>query len=139
MESDAPLELVTCAIDDIFPATDYFLVNVLRYGKEIYSMPQEEIKRAAARDLMFLGREYLEASQAALEGGRHRLAIDGGYHAAELAAKGLILLQVDGDDNSRGCRKRDLAGQEAADPPGGADRGVTAKGVGWSIKAAVSF
>lgn len=101
-QSAAPLEVVTCALSEILPATDYFVLNVLRYGKEIYSMPQDEIKRAAARDLAALAREYLEASEEATERGRHRLAADGGYNAAELAAKGLILLKVDDLPGSHG-------------------------------------
>jgi uncharacterized protein (UPF0332 family)/predicted nucleotidyltransferase len=102
MHNAAPLEIVTCALGEILYPTDYFLFNVLRYGKEIYSMPQEEIKRAAARDLAALAREYLLASEAALTGGHHRLALDGGYNAAELAAKGLILLKVDDLPGSHG-------------------------------------
>jgi uncharacterized protein (UPF0332 family)/predicted nucleotidyltransferase len=102
LQSAAPLEVVTCALSEILPPTDYFLVNVLRYGKEIYSMPQEEIKRTAARDLAALAREYLEASEEALERERHRLAADGAYNAAELAAKGLILLKVDDLPGSHG-------------------------------------
>lgn len=67
-QSAAPLEVVTCALSEILPPTDYFLFNVMRYGKEIYSMSQDEIKRAAARELAALAREYLEASEEALEG-----------------------------------------------------------------------
>lgn len=55
-QSAAPLEVVTCVLSEILPPMDYFLVNVLRYGKEIYSMPQDEIKRTAARDLAVLAR-----------------------------------------------------------------------------------
>lgn len=102
MQSPAPLEVVTCTLAEILPPTDYFLFNVLRYGKEIYSMPQEEIKRAAVRDLVALAREYLEASEEALARGRYRLAMDGGYNAAELAAKGLILLKADDLPGSHG-------------------------------------
>ncbi len=101
-QSSAPLEVLTCAVAEILPPTDYFLFNVLRYGKEIYSMPQEEIKRAAVRDLVLLAREYLEASEGALERGHLRLAADGAYNAAELGAKGLILLKVDDLPGSHG-------------------------------------
>ncbi len=100
--SPTPIEVVTCGVAEILPLTDYFLLNVLRYGKEIYSMPQEEIKRAAVRDLVMLGREYLEASEEALERGHLRLTADGAYNAAELAAKGLILLKVDDLPGSHG-------------------------------------
>ena len=31
---------------EIVPPTDYFLFNVLRYGKEVYSMSAEELKKA---------------------------------------------------------------------------------------------
>jgi len=102
LTNPAPLEVVTCALGEILPPTDYFLCNVLRYGKEIYSMPEEEIKRAAIRDLAALAREYLDASGEALARGRHRLAMDGSYNAAELAAKALILLKVDDLPGSHG-------------------------------------
>lgn len=101
-QSSAPLEIVTCALAETLPPADSFLLNILRYGKEIYSMPQEEIKRAAVRDLSALAREYLEASEEALARGRHRLAMDGGYNAAELAANGLILLRADDLPGSHG-------------------------------------
>jgi uncharacterized protein (UPF0332 family)/predicted nucleotidyltransferase len=102
MESRAPIEFLTCRVSDLWPVTDYFFVNVLRYGKEIYSMPNEEIKTAAVRKLLLLARDYLQASEETMEGGRHRLAIDGAYNAAELAAKGLMLLEVDDLPGSHG-------------------------------------
>lgn len=102
MRGPAPLEIVTCALAEVVPPTDYFVMNVLRYGKEIYSMPPEEIKRAAVRDLTALGREYLHASEEALAGGHLRLAADGGYNALELAVKGLILLKEDDLPGSHG-------------------------------------
>ena len=46
MQDPAPLEIVTCALGEIVPPTDYFLFNILRYGKEVYSMPPEEMKKA---------------------------------------------------------------------------------------------
>lgn len=102
MESSAPLEIVTCALAEIVPPTDYFLLNVLRYGKEVYSLPPEEIKRAAVRDLAALAREYLQASEEALGRGHLRLAADGGNNAAELAVKALILLKEDDLPGSHG-------------------------------------
>ena len=102
MQDPAPLEIVTCALGEIMPPTDYFLFNVLRYGKEVYSMPPEEMKKAAAGDLAALAREYLQAAEAALAGGHPRLAADGGYNAAELAVKGLILLKEDDLPGSHG-------------------------------------
>lgn len=102
MQDPAPLEIVTCALGEIVPPTDYFLFNVLRYGKEVYSMPPEEMKKAAAGDLAALAREYLQAAEAALAGGHPRLAADGGYNAAELAVKGLILLKEDDLPGSHG-------------------------------------
>lgn len=102
VESPVPIEFVTCRVSDLFPLTDYFFVNVLRYGKEIYSMPHEEIKAAAIRKLLLLARDYVQASEEALERGHQRLAIDGAYNAAELATKGLILLKVDELPGSHG-------------------------------------
>lgn len=49
MTSKSALEIVTFHIDELFPVTDYFLKNVLAYGQEVYSMPEEDLKRLRRR------------------------------------------------------------------------------------------
>lgn len=97
-----PLEIVILSIDELFPVRDYFLYNVLRYGMEVYSMAKDDIKMEILEDLKRLAEEYHDSAQEALERGRIRLAIDAGYNAAELAAKGLILLKEDDLPGSHG-------------------------------------
>jgi len=49
LEGCGPLEPVTCSIEDLFPLQDYFLYHVVRHGKEIYAMPEAELRREGAR------------------------------------------------------------------------------------------
>ena len=49
MIKKSPLEIVTSNIDELYPITDYFLKNVLTYGQEVYSMPEEDLKRLRRR------------------------------------------------------------------------------------------
>ena len=49
MTTKSALEIVTSHIDELFPVTDYFLKNVLAYGQEVYSMPEEDLKRLRRR------------------------------------------------------------------------------------------
>lgn len=92
MEGCGPIESLTVDMDDIYPTRDYFLYNVLKYGKEVYSMPEEEIARLGARRLMDLSEEYLQSASDAIQRGHLRLGLDGAYNSCELAAKGLLLL-----------------------------------------------
>lgn len=102
IESNVPLEVVTSTIDDLFLGKDYFLYNVTSYGEEIYTMKKEEIKMIMVKDLKDLAEEYLESAGEVLPRNRIRLAIDAAYNAAELAAKGLILLKQDDLPGSHG-------------------------------------
>jgi uncharacterized protein (UPF0332 family)/predicted nucleotidyltransferase len=94
MTQKSPLEIVTSNIDELYPITDYFLKNVLTYGPEVYSMPEEELKLAAADHYLSLSQEYYESAKDAIERGHHRLGLDGAYNSAELAVKGLLVLKI---------------------------------------------
>ncbi len=102
IEYNAPLEIVTSGIDDLFLSQDYFLYNVRRYGREIYSMEKDQIKTAMVEKLIELAEEYLESAREVVASNRLRLAADAGYNAAELAAKGLILTKQDDLPGSHG-------------------------------------
>ena len=102
IEQNAPLEVLTSGLDGLFLNQDYFIYNVTRYGTEIYTMEKEEIKLAMVKDIRDLAEEYFESAQEVLERNRIRLAIDAAYNAAELAAKGLILLKQDDLPGSHG-------------------------------------
>jgi len=101
-EQSASLEVVTSSVTEFFFSPDYFLRNISHYGREVYSMSEEELKLAAVRELKGLAEEYLESAEEVLDRGRLRLAIDAAYNACELAAKGLILLKQDDLPGSHG-------------------------------------
>jgi uncharacterized protein (UPF0332 family)/predicted nucleotidyltransferase len=102
VESNAPLEVMTRPVDQLFNMQDYFTYNVLRHGIEVYSMDEKQIKKAAVNSILGLCEEYLESAREVLDSNRIRLAIDAGYNAAELAVKGLILLKQDDLPGSHG-------------------------------------
>ena len=102
MEYNAPLEVLISGIDELFLHQDYFTYNITSYGLEIYSMEKDEIKVKMLKDVKNLAEEYYESAQEALEGDRIRLAVDAAHNAAELAAKGLILLKQDDLPGSHG-------------------------------------
>lgn len=47
LDGCGPLEPVTCSIEDLFPVQDYFLYSVVRHGKELYTMPEAELRRTS--------------------------------------------------------------------------------------------
>ena len=67
--------------------------RVLDDSEEVYTVPDEEIRLAEANDYLVLASEYLKQSRFNLEPGNYRLVIDGSYNAAELCAKGLLVLK----------------------------------------------
>ena len=102
LEHNAPLEVVTAGVSELFLSQDYFLYNVIHHGVEVYSMKKDEIKVFALKDLRNLAEEFLDSAEEVLARNRIRLAIDAAYNAAELAAKALILLKQDDLPGSHG-------------------------------------
>jgi uncharacterized protein (UPF0332 family)/predicted nucleotidyltransferase len=102
MTKDSPLEIVTSNIDELYPITDYFLKNVLTYGQEVYSMPEKDLKRAAANHYLSLAQEYSASAKDSIEREHYRLGVDGAYNSAELAVKGLLVLEVNDLPGSHG-------------------------------------
>jgi uncharacterized protein (UPF0332 family) len=96
------LEAVVVTVDELFPTTSYFLWNVLRYGKEVYSVPTERLKNEERKNLLSLAEEYREGAQMAAENGLWRMTIDAGYNAIELTVKSLILKHEDDLPGSHG-------------------------------------
>lgn len=101
-EYKAPLEIITASIADLYLHPDYFLYNITSYGKEIYAMDKQQTKIHLIKDLIGLSEEYLQSSQEVLNLDRIRLSVDAADNAAELAAKGLILLKQDDLPGSQG-------------------------------------
>ncbi|MCD5417293.1 HEPN domain-containing protein [Candidatus Bipolaricaulota bacterium] len=90
--------LVGC-IDEFRNSHQYFFRRVLKDHEEVYTMTEEEIRKGEAGNYLALAVEYLEQSRSNLELGNYRLIVDGGYNAAELCAKGLLILK--GEDIPR--------------------------------------
>lgn len=72
----------------------HFLRQVRETGKEVYRVDENTMRRQEALDLLALAQGYLEMARA-LKGRREyiRGVIDMAYNAAELSAKGLLLLR----------------------------------------------
>jgi len=102
MNTRSPVEIVTSHVDELYPLTDYFLKNVLTYGQEVYSMPEENLRLSAASHYLSLAQEYFDSAKDATERGHYRLGLDGAYNSAELAVKGLLVLKIDDLPGSHG-------------------------------------
>ena len=81
------------SLEELRRNDSYFTRRVLQGGKEIFSVKEEELRRREARNFLNLAVEYLNQSRSNLELGNFRLICDGAYNAAELCAKGLLLLK----------------------------------------------
>jgi len=93
--------LVYCVDTLRFPGS-YFLYHNLKTGEEIYSMDEEKLRREESRGYLELAREYQRSAQNSLDSGDYRLAVDGAYNAAELCAKGLLILKMEDLPTSHG-------------------------------------
>jgi uncharacterized protein (UPF0332 family)/predicted nucleotidyltransferase len=93
--------LVYCLDTLRFPAS-YFVYYNLKTGEEIYSMDEERLRREESRGYLDLAREYRRSAQNSLSVGDYRLAVDGAYNAAELCAKGLLILKMEDLPTSHG-------------------------------------
>jgi len=80
----------------------YFFYRAVKEGKEVYSMEEEQLRRAESLGYLELAIEYKQQSLRSLNAGDYRLAVDGAYNAAELCAKGLLLLKLEDMPRSHG-------------------------------------
>ncbi len=94
IESGEYIEVLVYCIDDFSPPRSYFLYRVMLYGKEIYSMGEEELKERQLEGYLSLAQEYLEVAESSLAEERYRVAVDTAYNAAEACARGLLLLRL---------------------------------------------
>ncbi len=77
----------------LFVPTSYFVWAALDEGREIYAMKEATLRRRTAAGLLRKARRLLRQSEDSLAQDNYELAIDGGYTAAEHAAKGAIMLR----------------------------------------------
>ncbi|GFP22650.1 hypothetical protein HKBW3S44_00588 [Candidatus Hakubella thermalkaliphila] len=93
--------LIYC-LDDLRFSPSYFLYSALKDGEEVFTMKEEESKKKEALNYQLLAQEYLEGAELNLENELYRLAVDAAYNAAELCAKGLLLLKLSDIPTSHG-------------------------------------
>jgi uncharacterized protein (UPF0332 family)/predicted nucleotidyltransferase len=102
METGEGIEVLVYPLAESFTPRSYFTYRALRYGKEVYSVGEQELKRREVEGRLQLARIYLAGAQRALSAGDLRIAIDAAYNAAELCVKGLLLLKLDDLPGSHG-------------------------------------
>jgi len=86
--------IVHCLDEWRFP-TSYLVWQVKKEGKEIYTMEEKEIRRAEAQGYLEIAGHYLDAAKRNMEAEDYRVAADLAYNAAELSAKGLLILKLE--------------------------------------------
>lgn len=91
--SDYIAPLVYGLADAAFPQT-YFLYHVLKVGKEVFRMEDSQLRRRQAEIFRDLADEFIRSAEHAMQGKYWRAAVDDAYNAAELSAKGLLLLRI---------------------------------------------
>jgi len=82
-------------IDELVAPEDYFRYEVTRFGKEIYSVSDEQIRRAEAHAWLNLARDYVSYAEHSLAVGDSRAVADLAYNAAELCVKALLLFKLE--------------------------------------------
>ena len=88
------VEPLIVGISDLRVPSGWFLYRTLQIGKEVYRMDETLLRLQESRGWWELAREYLEQARDTGDRGHYRLAVDGAYNAAELAAKGLLSLKL---------------------------------------------
>lgn len=72
-----------------------FVHDVLKRGKVLYAMPEEELHRAEFTGRLELARSYQQVAEYVFENGDFRQAADLAYNASELVAKALLMGRVE--------------------------------------------
>jgi uncharacterized protein (UPF0332 family)/predicted nucleotidyltransferase len=102
LDISAPIEVFISPVEEILWPDSYFIYNILSYGKEVFSMDKDILKKEAFTGLMQLSNEYLISAEDAAGSGHYRLATDAAYNAVELIAKALLLKKLDDLPGSHG-------------------------------------
>lgn len=100
--------LIYC-IDQIRHPHSYFIYKAIKDGKEVYKMDEKTLLREEVRGYLDLAKDYLEIAEYNLDGKKTRGVVDAAYNAAELSAKGLILLKLKDVPTSHGGIVRKLS------------------------------
>ena len=86
--------LVYC-LDRLRYPDSYFLYRNSKIGKEIYKMNELEMKTEESRGYLALAVHYLGVWERLFKDNEYRVSSDVAYNSAELAAKGLLLFNMD--------------------------------------------
>ncbi len=89
------VEPIVYGLSEMLIPDNWFVYRTLQVGKEIYRMNEEALRLRQAESIWGLARRYYAQAEKALSlTDCERLALDGAYNAAELAAKGLLALRL---------------------------------------------
>jgi len=102
METGEGIEPLVYPLTEYFSPRTYFAYRASRFGKEIFSVEEQELRRREADAQGWLAEVYLAGARRAFEAGDLRIAIDAAYNAAELCVKGLLLLKLEDLPGSHG-------------------------------------
>jgi len=102
VETGEGVESLVYPLSEYFNPRTYFTYRASRFGKEVFSVAEQELKRREVSAQRELAEVYLAGARRAFEAGDLRIAIDAAYNAAELCVKGLLLLKLDDLPGSHG-------------------------------------
>ena len=102
METGEGIEALVYPLAEYFSPRTYFSYRVVHFGKEVFSVEEQELKQREVEARRKLAEVYLAGAQRAFAAGDLRIAIDTAYNAAELCVKGLLLLKLDDLPGSHG-------------------------------------
>jgi uncharacterized protein (UPF0332 family)/predicted nucleotidyltransferase len=91
MATGESVEPIVKCLDEARYIDSLFMYQVMRHGKELYTMTGKEIRKRESQGYLDLAQQYLEAAEKNAELGLDRAVVDLGYNACELAVKGLLL------------------------------------------------
>lgn len=95
LELGEGVEPMVYCVDMLRFPQSYFVYYNLKTGKEMYAMDESKLRREESLGYLELAEEYQRGSRNSLESGDYRLAVDGAYNAAELCAKGFLILKLE--------------------------------------------
>ncbi len=94
MDLGESIEPLVYCVDALRFPSSYFVYYNLKTGEEIYTVGEERLRREESLGYLELAEEYQRSAHNSLNSGDWRLAVDGAYNAAELCAKGLLILRM---------------------------------------------
>jgi len=88
------VEPIVHSAEELRIISSYFIYQVLKYGEEVYSMDEKELKKKEALAYLDLANEYLESAKKNLEFNKYRIAVDIAHNACELVVKAFLLQKL---------------------------------------------